>query len=268
MSGSASKTKDYPIASEFARRSIGRSCPTTSRQTPRRSSRATSPSTRPIGYGKWHYGPGLPAEKRLDLMPAGYTPPTAASSREARALLRDHRHPRHRQGVAGAAAGVRHPRWQPRGLLGSHALHAARARRGRPDDQRDPRERPVRLRRVARRRVRQHAVQRAALVHRRARRQEGQAGLGRCGRPRSRTAQRLPGRVPGGRAHQRDSLVPGPRQPRPLLDGLDARQRQDPRSARRYRDPQHGRHHAGPPRRRQHRLLRRRRSTAPRPTAT
>jgi metallophosphoesterase (TIGR03768 family) len=24
------------------------------------------------GYGKWHYGPGLPAERRLDLMPEGY----------------------------------------------------------------------------------------------------------------------------------------------------------------------------------------------------
>jgi metallophosphoesterase (TIGR03768 family) len=24
------------------------------------------------GYGKWHYGPGLPIQKRLDLMPAGY----------------------------------------------------------------------------------------------------------------------------------------------------------------------------------------------------
>ena len=24
------------------------------------------------GYGMWHFGPGLPAEKRLDLMPAGY----------------------------------------------------------------------------------------------------------------------------------------------------------------------------------------------------
>jgi metallophosphoesterase (TIGR03768 family) len=24
------------------------------------------------GYGKWHYGPGLPCQKRLDLMPAGY----------------------------------------------------------------------------------------------------------------------------------------------------------------------------------------------------
>jgi metallophosphoesterase (TIGR03768 family) len=26
----------------------------------------------PNGYGTWHYGPGLPAAKRLDLMPAGY----------------------------------------------------------------------------------------------------------------------------------------------------------------------------------------------------
>jgi len=25
-----------------------------------------------FGYGKWHYGPGLPFQKRLDLMPAGY----------------------------------------------------------------------------------------------------------------------------------------------------------------------------------------------------
>ncbi len=26
-----------------------------------------------FGYGKWHYGPGLPVQKRFDLMPAGYT---------------------------------------------------------------------------------------------------------------------------------------------------------------------------------------------------
>ena len=24
------------------------------------------------GYGKWHFGKGLPFEKRVDLMPAGY----------------------------------------------------------------------------------------------------------------------------------------------------------------------------------------------------
>ena len=31
------------------------------------------------GYGKWHYGPGLPAEKRLDLMPGGYSATPAAT---------------------------------------------------------------------------------------------------------------------------------------------------------------------------------------------
>ena len=27
------------------------------------------------GYGNWHFGPGLPAIQRLDLMPAGYAAP-------------------------------------------------------------------------------------------------------------------------------------------------------------------------------------------------
>jgi metallophosphoesterase (TIGR03768 family) len=38
------------------------------------------------GYGKWHYGPGLPAEKRLDLMPTTYAP--AGSAAEAAKLAR------------------------------------------------------------------------------------------------------------------------------------------------------------------------------------
>jgi hypothetical protein len=37
------------------------------------------------GYGKWHYGAGLPREKRLDLMPAGYD---YASATNAAKLLR------------------------------------------------------------------------------------------------------------------------------------------------------------------------------------
>jgi metallophosphoesterase (TIGR03768 family) len=37
------------------------------------------------GYGKWHYGPGLVAEKRLDLMPEGYD---AASATRVAKLLR------------------------------------------------------------------------------------------------------------------------------------------------------------------------------------
>ena len=32
------------------------------------------------GYGKWHYGPGLPAEKRLDLMPPTYSARAAANA--------------------------------------------------------------------------------------------------------------------------------------------------------------------------------------------
>ena len=32
------------------------------------------------GYGKWHYGPGLPAEKRLDLMPPAYDAGAAAGA--------------------------------------------------------------------------------------------------------------------------------------------------------------------------------------------
>jgi len=33
------------------------------------------------GYGRWHYGPGLPFEKRLDLMPADYDDTAAATER-------------------------------------------------------------------------------------------------------------------------------------------------------------------------------------------
>jgi len=36
------------------------------------------------GYGKWQYGPGLPADKRLDLMPSDYISDTAAADRLAR----------------------------------------------------------------------------------------------------------------------------------------------------------------------------------------
>jgi len=34
------------------------------------------------GYGKWHYGPGDPCLKRLQLMPSGYTGATATNSTE------------------------------------------------------------------------------------------------------------------------------------------------------------------------------------------
>jgi metallophosphoesterase (TIGR03768 family) len=37
------------------------------------------------GYGKWHYGPGLPFQKRLDLMPSGYS---STSVTKAANLLR------------------------------------------------------------------------------------------------------------------------------------------------------------------------------------
>jgi metallophosphoesterase (TIGR03768 family) len=37
------------------------------------------------GYGKWHWGPGLPCQKRLDLMPSGYD---YASATKAATLLR------------------------------------------------------------------------------------------------------------------------------------------------------------------------------------
>jgi metallophosphoesterase (TIGR03768 family) len=42
------------------------------------------------GYGRWHYGPGLPFERRLDLMPAGYdaAPVAAAAAVGAERLLR------------------------------------------------------------------------------------------------------------------------------------------------------------------------------------
>jgi metallophosphoesterase (TIGR03768 family) len=54
---------------------------------------STSPEIKPsddslfsqYGYGKWHYGPGLPYEKRLDLMPVGYD---NASVTNAAKLLR------------------------------------------------------------------------------------------------------------------------------------------------------------------------------------
>jgi metallophosphoesterase (TIGR03768 family) len=36
------------------------------------------------GYGTWQYGPGLPAEKRLDLMPAGFVSNAAAAAKLAR----------------------------------------------------------------------------------------------------------------------------------------------------------------------------------------
>ena len=38
------------------------------------------------GYGAWSWGPGLPAERRLDLMPPGYAGPAALAKLERFAL--------------------------------------------------------------------------------------------------------------------------------------------------------------------------------------
>lgn len=83
-SGSAHKRADYPIATDVR----------TTRE------RSIVPDPIPTdaekifpcdlekyeenGYGKWQYGPGLPAEKRLDLMPAGYSPEATATAKLAR----------------------------------------------------------------------------------------------------------------------------------------------------------------------------------------
>ena len=91
----------------------------------------------PNGYGRWEYGPGTPHERRLELLPRG----TAVDGRCRRtppgAVLHHHRHPPHRQGVAGRRPiliGL--PRRQPARhlrLLDGDALHDPRARRRRAD---------------------------------------------------------------------------------------------------------------------------------------
>jgi metallophosphoesterase (TIGR03768 family) len=70
--GQPAKVESYPISSEFL---------TTLQRTilpdPASPSAKISPyevsKYEQAGYGKWHYGPGLPSEKRFDLMPAAYS---------------------------------------------------------------------------------------------------------------------------------------------------------------------------------------------------
>ena len=75
------------------------------------------------------------------------------------------------------------------GLLADPAVHAAGARRRRPDHQRLAQSRALRFRPVAGGRLQQHAVQRAALVPRHHRRQSHHAQLGRAS---GRLQHRLP----------------------------------------------------------------------------
>ena len=121
------------------------------------------------GYGGWRYAPGLAAERRLDLLPAATTRPRRPPV-PAPALLRHQRHPRHRQGVARPGDPLRLQGRPLVGLLGvmlytHHVLDAAVQTINALHKGSD------RLRHLARRRLQQHAVQRAALVHRRPRRQ-------------------------------------------------------------------------------------------------
>ena len=157
--------------------------------------------------------------------------------RQAPALLHHQRHPRHRRAVAGPGDPLRLQGLPLVGVLRRDALHAPRARRRRAHGQRAARRGPDRLRHLPGRHVQQHAVQRAALVHRRPGRQARRPRLGRAARRRRRAARRLPRRLRGGRARRRDPLVPGARQPRPLLDRVPARGRLPARDLHGRDDP-------------------------------
>ena len=171
------------------------------------------------GYGAWSYGPGLAAERRLDLMPAGYDG-TARRRLAAPALLRHHRHPHRRRAVAGAGDLLRLQGRPLVGLLGGDALHAPRARRRRADG-----ERPA------------PATSRSTSASRWATRATTPSTTSCAGTSTSSTAGAstpTPGRRtrrPADRgppsstrttrpASTRHPLVPGARQPRPLLDGV------------------------------------------------
>ena len=83
-SGSADKRADYPIATDV-RTTLERTIvPDPIPADAEKIFPCDLEKYEKNGYGKWHYGPGLPAEKRLDLMPAGYSADAAAGARLAR----------------------------------------------------------------------------------------------------------------------------------------------------------------------------------------
>ena len=163
-----------------------------------------------FGYGEWSFGSGLPIVQRTDLMPAGYQKPASAAKTRLLEFFSILRRPHHRQGSAQPADRVPAERagggQQHLDLFAGDAVFDPGARRRRADRQRSAPARPVRLRHRARRRLQQHLVQRAALVHRRDRRQADRAELGRASRRRQ---HRLPDAVPGRRPRQDD--LPGTR---------------------------------------------------------
>ena len=179
------------------------------------------------GYNAWKAQSGPQARQAANARPGLHR---RAERRAAAEFLFHLRPAHHRQGIAGAAALLRLERavWRPVerrvGLFAGDRLDAARPRRCHPDGQRPAQENAVRFRHLARRRRRQHPVQRAALVHRCPRRQGHHAQLRRSSRRRQR---RLSASVQGGRAQQRNPVVPGDRQPRPVLEGFGVRERED-----------------------------------------
>ena len=190
------------------------------------------------GYGKWSYGPGLAAERRLDLMPAGVRRRGGRRRRQAPALLRHHRHPHHRRAVAGPGDLLRLQGLSLVGLLGRHALHAPRARRGRADGQRPA---PARSRSTsaspwATRATTPSTTSCAGTSTSSTASASTPTPGSKAGDVR-RTARRVPRRLRGGRARPGHPLVPGARQPRPLLDGLPAGRRLPAQDLRRRGDP-------------------------------
>ena len=171
-------------------------------------------------------------------------------------LLHHQRHPHHRQGGSQPAdlspAAERPGRRGDVHLFTGDALHDAGVGRGRPDHQRDEQTEPVRFRHLPRRHLQQHAVQRAAVVHRRPGRKGDHPELGG---PRRRRHHRLPEALQGRRARQDHPLVPGAGQPRSLLDRVHPRGRRPPEVLRQRHDLRLGRRPRRPEKHRQARLL-------------
>ena len=178
------------------------------------------------GYGRWSYGPGLAAEQpaRPACRP-GYDDAAATARRQAAALLRHHRHPHHRRAVA-----------RPRRSSSATRASSRRPTRASCCTRTTCSTPPCRRSTRCTRRTRSTSASRWA-TRATTRSTTSCAGTSTCstaststrtracGATGTRAARRLPRRLRGGRAGPVHPLVPGARQPRPLLDWVPARRR-------------------------------------------
>ncbi len=189
------------------------------------------------GYGAWSYGPGLAAERRLDLMPAGYDGTAAgAASRLLRFFAITDIHIADVQSPAQAIffgyKGFLSSAYSGVMLYTHHVLDAA-VRTVNAMHRDDPIDFGISLGDTCNNT--QYNELRWYIDVLDGRRIDPRLrGEGQGAR---RTAGRVPRRVRRGRPRPVDPLVPGARQPRPLLDGVPPRRRLPPQDLRGRGDP-------------------------------